>query len=206
MPLFSLDDQTIVAGRRSEETALRITRPFGRQSIPELVRARLASSSRATRPSLFNLRMLSAPHRRISRSSSSRRRLSVVSTHHYVNHGGSELVLYRATPAGCAIRRARRRPRVSRLSGRRRRRRRPAADGLLRAAARTGHRGRQSPSSPATKSGTKPRPRSSTTCFRSRFAGAASCSTIAFCSASCRNPAALAGTEARRPTTCSRIF
>ncbi len=49
------------------------------------------------------------PRQRTSRYGSNRRASPLISTHHYLNHGGSEMVVYRATPAGCLVRRPRRR-------------------------------------------------------------------------------------------------
>ena len=183
MPLFSLDDPQS-AKVTQEDDQLRITRPLrpAEHSRAPQGAARIVVS--ATRPSLFNLRTLSASASKDIQITLEPPRLSVVSTHHYVNHGGSELVLYRVTPPDVQSG-----VRVGDLeypgypAGRRRRSR--AADGLLRAAATSRTSRRRSPSSRATRSGTRRRPRSSTRCFRSRSAGAASCSTIASCSASC---------------------
>ena len=97
-------------------------------------------------------------------------RIAVLSTHHYVNHGGSEMVVYRATPRRRRVGRARRRRRVSGLSGDAARRSRATRrqGRVLRAALRSGsahadhrvraRRGRQRSEGQ----------RSSTTCSRSR--------------------------------------
>src|SRR2546425_846270 len=53
----------------------------------------------ATRPSFLNLRKLTATASKEIRVRLEPPRIAIVSTHHYVNHGGSELVVYRATPA-----------------------------------------------------------------------------------------------------------
>ena len=60
--------------------------------------------------------------RTTSRSGSSRRASRSSRRNHYINLGGSEMVVYRVTPADVDVGRARRRPRVSGLSRDRRRR------------------------------------------------------------------------------------
>jgi murein DD-endopeptidase MepM/ murein hydrolase activator NlpD len=67
--------------------------------VPELQAgpARLVVS--ATRRSFLGLRAVSSTTTRDIRVRLEPPRVAVVSTHHYVNHGGSEMVVYRATPA-----------------------------------------------------------------------------------------------------------
>jgi murein DD-endopeptidase MepM/ murein hydrolase activator NlpD len=96
-PLFSLDNQgsaTVTA----EENRLRISRPLGKESLDELRSgpARLVVS--ATRPSLFNLRQLTSNTAKDIQVKLDPPTIFVMSTHHYVNHGGSELVVYRVSP------------------------------------------------------------------------------------------------------------
>ena len=98
LPLFSLADPQSATVANVDGDRLRITRPFGRQSVPELRQGPARILVRATRPSLFNLRMLSAETAKDIQIKLEPPALAVVSTHHYVNHGGSELVLYRVTP------------------------------------------------------------------------------------------------------------
>src|SRR5207249_6811475 len=50
----------------------------------------------------LNLRTLTASATKDIRVRLEPPRIAVVSTHHYVNHGGSELVVYRATPPDVA--------------------------------------------------------------------------------------------------------
>jgi murein DD-endopeptidase MepM/ murein hydrolase activator NlpD len=78
---------------------LRVTRPFGKEAVPELQSgpARLVVS--AERKSFLNLRTLASSASKDVQVRLEPPRLSVVSTHHYVNHGGAEMVVYRATPA-----------------------------------------------------------------------------------------------------------
>src|SRR5262245_59386855 len=97
-PLFSLDDPQSATVANIDDNRLRITRPFGRQAIPELRQGPARILVRAARPSIFNLRTLSADVSKEIQIKLEPPTLNVVSTHHYVNHGGSELVLYRVTP------------------------------------------------------------------------------------------------------------
>src|SRR5262245_35165782 len=96
--LFALDGQSSATVNKADDNRLTITRPFGKQSIPELRQGPARIIVRATRPSIFNLRMLSAEASKEVQIKLEPPMLSVVSTHHYVNHGGSELVVYRVTP------------------------------------------------------------------------------------------------------------
>src|SRR6202023_2014841 len=68
------------------------------QHVPELQAgaARLVVS--ATRRSFLGLRAVSGTTSKDIQVRLEPPRVAVVSTHHYVNHGGSEMVVYRATP------------------------------------------------------------------------------------------------------------
>ena len=97
---------------------VRITREIGKQAVPTFRTARRASSSpRRGRCSTASGTLESTATRDVQ-VRLERPRVSVVSTHHYVNLGGSEMVVYRATPADVASGRARRRHRVSRATRR----------------------------------------------------------------------------------------
>ncbi len=76
-----------------------VSRQIGKQSIPELVSGPARIVVTATRPSFLNLRQLTSTASKDFQVRLERPRVSVVSTHHYVNHGGSEMVVYRASPA-----------------------------------------------------------------------------------------------------------
>jgi murein DD-endopeptidase MepM/ murein hydrolase activator NlpD len=56
----------------------------------------------ATRPSFLNLRQLTSSASKDIQVRLEPPRIAVLSTHHYVNLGGSEMVVYRATPADVA--------------------------------------------------------------------------------------------------------
>src|SRR6267142_2520604 len=82
-----------------DRNQLRISRPFGKQSVPELQSGAARIVVTATRPSFLNLRPLTSTASKDFQVRLEPPRIAVVSTKHYVNHGGSEMVVYRATPA-----------------------------------------------------------------------------------------------------------
>ncbi len=81
---------------------LKITRDIGKRAIPELQSGPARIVVKATRPSFLNLRQLSSQATKDFQVRLEPPRIAVVSTHHYVNHGGSEMVVYRATPPDVA--------------------------------------------------------------------------------------------------------
>jgi murein DD-endopeptidase MepM/ murein hydrolase activator NlpD len=83
---------------QTEGDQVRVTRAVGRDSVPgiESGPARIVVS--ASRPVLFGMRDAAAEIARDVEVRLERPRLAVLSTHHYVNQGGAELVVYRVTP------------------------------------------------------------------------------------------------------------
>lgn len=77
---------------------LRVTKEVGRQNVPELKSGDAKILVHATTAGLYGLRTLEASASRDVKVRLERPRVSVMSTHHYVNLGGSEMVVYRATP------------------------------------------------------------------------------------------------------------
>ncbi len=99
LDVFSLAQPT--QGDVRQETAERIyiVRPVGKQDVPELQPGPATIVVRASRPVLYGLREAES---RLTRDVEIRLeppRIQVLSTLHYVNHGGAEFVVYRATPA-----------------------------------------------------------------------------------------------------------
>ena len=66
--------------------------------MPELQQGPARITVSASRPSFLNLRTLSSAASKDFQVRLDPPRLAVLSTKHYVNHGGSEMVVYRATP------------------------------------------------------------------------------------------------------------
>lgn len=78
---------------------VRITRPVGKKTIPDLQNGPATIRVRASRPVVRNLRQVSSEATRDVQVRLDPPRLAGVSTHHYINVGGSEMVVYRVTPA-----------------------------------------------------------------------------------------------------------
>lgn len=77
----------------------RIQRPIGKKALPELQSGAATLRVRASRPVLRGLRQVSSEATRSIQVRLDPPRVSVVSTHHYINLGGSEMIVYRATPS-----------------------------------------------------------------------------------------------------------
>jgi murein DD-endopeptidase MepM/ murein hydrolase activator NlpD len=86
----------------SEPKMLRTSLPFGKQAVPQLKAGPARIVVSATRKSFLSLRTLTTTATKDIQVRLEPPRISVVSTHHYVNHGGTEFVVYRATPSDVA--------------------------------------------------------------------------------------------------------
>jgi murein DD-endopeptidase MepM/ murein hydrolase activator NlpD len=97
-PLFSLADQKGAQVRQDGPDRLVITRDLGKQSVPELQSGQARLLVSAARKVVYGIRTVRTDAEKDVRVRLERPRVSVVSTHHYINHGGSEMVVYRVTP------------------------------------------------------------------------------------------------------------
>jgi len=98
--IFTLEQQGQSQVRQESAESLYVMRPVGKLAIPDLQSGKATLTIRAARPVLFGLRH---PETVVTRNLEVRfdpPRVSPVSTFHYVNHGGSEFVVYRVTPEG----------------------------------------------------------------------------------------------------------
>jgi hypothetical protein len=93
-----LADGQAAAQMQTEGGRVHVSRPFGKQSVPELQQGTATIVVAASRPSFLGLRTLSSSASRDVQVRLEPPRIAVISTHHYVNHGGSEMVVYQATP------------------------------------------------------------------------------------------------------------
>ena len=97
VPLFSLSDPRSAKTRQDGERMI-ISAQIDKQTVPSLQSGTGRIVVTAGRKVLYGLRTRDANATRDVQVRLERPRVSVVSTHHYVNHGGSEMVVYRVTP------------------------------------------------------------------------------------------------------------
>ena len=102
VPLFTLDGPQTASVTRTDATHVKVSRPLGKQSVPELQSGPARIVVSATRPSFLKLRQLTSTATKDFQVRLEPPRIAVLSTHHYVNHGGAEMVVYKATPADIA--------------------------------------------------------------------------------------------------------
>ncbi len=81
-----------------EGDKLHVTHPVGKSALPELESGAATIRVSASRPVLRGLRQVSSEATRDVEVRLIPPRVSVVSTHHYINLGGSEMVVYRVSP------------------------------------------------------------------------------------------------------------
>jgi murein DD-endopeptidase MepM/ murein hydrolase activator NlpD len=99
VPLFSIaDNNAAEVLTQVDRNHVRISRPLGKVSVPELKAGPARIVVTATRPAILNLRTLTSTATKDFTVRLEPPKIAVISTHHYVNHGGSEMVVYRATP------------------------------------------------------------------------------------------------------------
>src|SRR5262245_39901196 len=101
-PLFALAGASASALTHVDTDHVHIARDIGKRTLPDLQAGPARLVVNATRPSFLNLRQLSSSATKDIQVRLEPPRISVVSTHHYVNHGGTEFVVYRTTPPDVA--------------------------------------------------------------------------------------------------------
>ena len=98
LPLFSLDSPAEAVLTQETPDRIRVGRPFDRESLPALQPGEATLVVTAVRPVLFGLRQQATTVRRDLEVCFDPPRVTVLSTFHYINHGGSEMVVYSVTP------------------------------------------------------------------------------------------------------------
>ncbi len=98
--VFTLEQQGQSQVRQQSAERLYVMRPVGKLAIPDLQSGKATLTVRAARPVLFGLRHAETVVTRHVEVRLDPPRVSPVSTFHFVNHGGSEFVVYRVTPEG----------------------------------------------------------------------------------------------------------
>ena len=104
MPVFSLDDPQGEAGevKQASSDRLWVIRPLGKKSQPALVAGKATVTVTAARPVLFGFRQAVSSATREVTVRLEPPRVAVLSIHHFLNLGGSEFVVLRATPPDVA--------------------------------------------------------------------------------------------------------
>lgn len=99
LPVFSLPGSEPARLVREGEHRLHLTRPIGKRDVPELEAGPLTVHVTAVRPVLFGLREIESSARREVEVRLIPPQVGIASQFHYINHGGSEVVVYRVRPA-----------------------------------------------------------------------------------------------------------
>jgi murein DD-endopeptidase MepM/ murein hydrolase activator NlpD len=99
LPIFTLPggDPSLLV--REGENRLMFVRSIGKRELPDLERGPARLTVTAARPVLFGLRNVESAVTRDIEVRLTPPTVGVLSTHHYINHGGSEMVVYRVSPA-----------------------------------------------------------------------------------------------------------
>jgi len=97
-PLFTWTPATASQLVKDGENRLKLTRPIGKSQLPQLEQGTAKISITAVRPVLFGLREVRSAAERQIEVRLTPPSLAVLSTFHYINLGGSEMVIYRVTP------------------------------------------------------------------------------------------------------------
>ena len=98
IPVFTLEGGESTAVTPAGENRFRFARSIGKRHNPELVEGPAVVEVIAGQPTLFGLQQTKTTLTRPVTVRLTPPRVAVLSTHHYINHGGSELVVYRASP------------------------------------------------------------------------------------------------------------
>ena len=99
--LYSMTDGQVAPGegiKLDGPDLLRITRTIGKQSVPDLKTGPARIVVTASRPVMRGLRTLASTASHDVQVRLERPQVAVLSSKHYINLGGSEMVVYRATP------------------------------------------------------------------------------------------------------------
>jgi murein DD-endopeptidase MepM/ murein hydrolase activator NlpD len=96
-PIFDLTAET-AATLTTAGDEVSFTRPAGKRTLPDLKAGDAQVNVTAVRPVLFGLRQATTTATRTLEVRLTPPQLAVLSQFHYVNHGGSEMVVYRVNP------------------------------------------------------------------------------------------------------------
>jgi hypothetical protein len=98
-PVFTLAQPAQGTVRQETADRIYVMRQIGKRDVPGLKAGPARVVVRAARPVLYGLRAAGSTATRDVEVRLEPPRVAVLSTFHYINHGGAEFVVYRATPA-----------------------------------------------------------------------------------------------------------
>ena len=97
--LFTLADQKGATVKQDGADRLVVIGGVGKQQVADLKSGPAKVLVTASRSVVYGFRTLESTTTKDVQVRLERPRISIVSTHHYVNHGGSEMAVYRVTPS-----------------------------------------------------------------------------------------------------------
>ncbi len=98
-PVFTLPGDAQSKLVQQADGTMILQRPIGKRALPALKQGKARFIATSSRTVLFGRRVVSSEASRDVEVKLVPPQVAVLSTHHFVNHGGSELVVYRVTPA-----------------------------------------------------------------------------------------------------------
>jgi len=98
-PLFSMDAPGNADVKQEAADRVRVTRAISRETVPDLKTGAAKIIVSAARPVMRGMRTIESTATRDVQVRLERPSISVLSTKHYINLGGTEMIVYRATPA-----------------------------------------------------------------------------------------------------------
>jgi murein DD-endopeptidase MepM/ murein hydrolase activator NlpD len=96
--LYSQADPKGATVKQDGADRLLVAGTLGKTQVPALASGPARLLVTAERPVMYGVRKVAATAVRDLQVRLERPRISVISTHHYINHGGSEMVVYRVSP------------------------------------------------------------------------------------------------------------
>jgi murein DD-endopeptidase MepM/ murein hydrolase activator NlpD len=99
IPLIDIDGAAARPLWKADTDTISVAKPFGKENVPELTQGPARVVVDATATTRWGLHTLTAHTTKDIEVRLEPPRIAVLSIHHYINHGGAEMVVYRATPA-----------------------------------------------------------------------------------------------------------
>ncbi len=97
-PLYTMANAGSASVKRVDADHLQVSIPIGKAVLPELQQGTASVTVTASRTSFLRIRDVHSAASKTFEIKLEPPRIAVLSSKHYLNHGGSEFVVYRATP------------------------------------------------------------------------------------------------------------